>query len=145
MRNKLIILLGVLIFMSCGKEKFDSTPSLKFQSVNTKDLHRQELLRFTFSFTDKEGDLGDSIYVEKIVPNCPASGFEQWYPIPSFPSSSNQSGEIAVTFGYNVTGYSDILGPRCTGDDTAVFRFVLRDEMGNTSDTVVSPPIIIYK
>ena len=145
MRNKLIILFGVLVLAGCGKEKFESTPGLKLHSVNTKDLHRQELLRFSFTFTDEEGDLQDSIYVEKLVPQCADSQFEQWYPLPAFPSTANQKGELTVTFGYNVTEYADVKGPRCFRNDTAIFRFVLRDKAGNTSDTAVSPPIVIYE
>lgn len=145
MRNYKVIFFGLLFLASCGKENFQSKPSLKFVSVNTKNLHRQDLIRFNLSFTDKEGDISDSILVIKTNPTCPSRGFQQWYPVPSFPSSTNQKGDITITMGYNVTGYSDVLGPICGHNDTATFSFVLRDLKGNLSDTATSPPIVIYQ
>lgn len=145
MRNYLIITIAVFILAGCGKDKFKPTPSLTFKSVNTTELHKEQLIRFTLEFTDKEGDVSDSILVQKIVPNCPASGFEQYFLMPSIPESGDLKGEIVFTIGYNVTGYYDVVGPRCSEEDTATFRFALRDKKGHMSDTVSSPKIIIYQ
>ena len=111
--------------------------------MNTTQLHNQQLIQFTLSFTDAEGDLTDSIYVQEVVPRCSNSNFDQLYPLPPFPTTKNQKGDINVTFGYNVTGYSSI-SPKCQANDTAVFRFVLKDKAQHASDTVSSPPIILY-
>lgn len=129
--------------MSCSKEKFSSTPSLKFKSVNTTSLRNQQLLQFTLSFTDAEGDLTDSIFVQEVVPDCAFSNFSTLYPLPVFPTTKNQTGDLTVTFGYNVSGYATV-APKCTQSDTAVFRFVLRDRANHASDTVSSPKIILY-
>jgi len=140
------ILFSILLLVlstSCNKDKFSTTPSLKFKSVNTTQLHNQELLRFTLSFTDKEGDLTDSIFVQEIVPKCSNSNFDGLFALPAFPTTKDQKGDINVTFGYNVSGYSSI-SPKCQKNDTAVFRFVLRDNAHNASDTVSSPPVILY-
>ncbi len=147
MRNYLIITIALFLISGCGKTKFEPTPTLTFKSVNTTDLHREQLIRFTLSFTDKEGDISDSIFVQKVVPNCPATSFEQYFPMPSVPEAGDMKGEITFTLGYNMSGsgYYDVLGPQCNMNDTATFRFALKDKKGHVSDTVNSPKVIIYQ
>lgn len=115
-------------------------PSLKYKDVNTKQLHSGETLRFTLSFTDAEGDVvaDSSLFVKKVVAKCAASNFGQYYVIPTFPTGKNQSGELIVTYSYN-----DV-SPKCNKNDTATFKFILRDKAKNKSDTAVSDQIIIY-
>ena len=64
MRYTVLFSILILFTTSCTKDKFSSTPSLKFKSVNTTELHNQQLLTFTLSFTDAEGDLTDSVFVQ---------------------------------------------------------------------------------
>lgn len=144
MRYPLILtLVASLILTSCSKDKFNTKPSIKLESVNTTNLHAGEQLQFTISFTDKEGDVSNTMYVEKIEPTCPGSSFKQDYVVPEFPATKNQKGEITVTFGYNISGLSNI-SPKCMRNDTAVFRFALTDKGMNVSDTIESQPIILY-
>lgn len=141
------ILFSIILFSlmtGCTKDKFKTIPDLKFSSVNTTELRTGQILRFTLAFTDAEGDISDSIFVEKVVSDCPASSFAQWYPLPSFPTTTNQKGDLIVTFGYNADPYPSI-SPQCGRTETAVFKFALRDKAKNISDTISSPPIsIIY-
>ena len=142
MRYKILISIFVLFLFSCKKDKYTTAPQLKYKSVNTKTLQRGETLQITLSFTDAEGDLTDSMTVQKIVKACPDrsnSSFTQLYKIPTFPTSKNQSGNIVVTYSYN-----DI-NPICNRNDTAVFKFVLKDQAKNKSDTAVSDPIVIIQ
>jgi hypothetical protein len=142
------ILISIFLFAilsGCNKDKFNTVPSLKFTSVNTTELRAGQLIQFTLSFTDAEGDLSDSVFVQKLVPNCEQSGFaKQLYALPSFPTSKDQQGDLVITFGYNASPYTDVKAPRCSQNDTAVFRFALRDKANHVSDTISSPPIIIY-
>lgn len=135
----LISLFLVVLFAGCKKDNFSTTPSLKFESVNTKELQRQQSIRFTLSFTDAEGDLSDTLVISKIASNCVNSNFiNAKYALPPFPSGKNQKGEIVVTYSYN-----DV-SPKCPQkNDTAVFKFVLKDKAQNVSDTISSPQIII--
>ncbi|MEO8412169.1 MAG: hypothetical protein ABI472_00860 [Ginsengibacter sp.] len=148
MRYTLLFSILLLLFMSCNKDKFSSTPSLKFTSVNTTQLHNQQLIQFTLSFTDSEGDIlnnDSALYIQQVVPDCLASNTDSYYPLPDFPTTKNQKGDIIVTFSYNsVVGYTSLLTPQCQKNDTAVFRFALRDQAKHVSDTVSSPPIILY-
>lgn len=127
----------------CGKEETGDTPLLKLEDVNTLGVPRNSLLRFTFSFNS--GFPADSLYIQKIVPDCPDTEFDVFINVPEYPSSSKK-GSIEVTFVNGFSDqYTDLRSPLCGEDDTATFRFVLRDTEGNISDTVVSPQIVIFK
>ena len=145
MRNTIVIALFALLFIGCKKEKFTTKPQLTFKSINTKVLDRRQIIVFTLSYTDLEGDLQDSIYVEKIEPTCPLSGFNSKYLIPTFPSSRNSEGDIQVSFGYNVENYPLIKAPQCGRNDTCYFRFALKDKAQNVSDTIKSDVFVIIK
>ncbi len=134
------VLFSILLFaivMGCSKDKFKSTPSLKFKSVNTRVLQNGQAIQFTLSFTDAEGDLNDSLYIEKMEPTCAGSNFTDRYVIPEFPTSKNEKGDLIVTFDYSY------ISPKCERNDTAVFRFAIKDKANHLSDTVSSPPIIL--
>ncbi|HVZ95597.1 MAG TPA: hypothetical protein VG847_01900 [Chitinophagaceae bacterium] len=143
MRHTLLIAILLLFLGSCTKDKFSSTPSLKFKSVNTTNLYNQGVITFTMHFTDAEGDLTDSIFMDEMVANCPASDVSGAFALPSFPATKNVQGDITVTLGYNRSDYLSI-SPQCQENDTAVFRFALRDKALHISDTVSSPVIIIH-
>ena len=148
MRYTILFLLLFLIFsISCNKQKFSTTPSLRFKSVNTRELHNQQILRFTLSYTDAEGDLTDAdktkIYVQEIVPACANSNFIDSFPLPSFPATKDAKGDIDITFGYNTSGYTPI-SPQCQKNDTAIFRFALKDNAQHISDTISSPSVILF-
>ncbi len=132
------------MFSACKKDKFATTPSLKFKSVNTTKLQTGQQIQFVLSFTDAEGDLTNKVFVQEIVPNCSLSSFQDTYQVPSFPTSKDQKGDITVVFGYNSSNTSlSNISPKCMRNDTAVFRFALTDAAMHTSDTVSSPPIIL--
>jgi hypothetical protein len=145
MRHTLLFSIFLLVLStSCNKDKFSTTPSLKYESENIRTVQSGQVLKFTLSFTDKEGDLTDSITVDEVVPNCSLSNNTQAYPLPSFPTSKNQKGEIVVTLFYNANGFNTLISPQCLNqNDTAVFKFVLKDKAQHSSDTASSPPIII--
>lgn len=145
MRYTILFSISILMLVSCKKDKYKTIPTLKFESVNTRELRFGNILKFTLSFTDKEGDLTDSIYIEKFEPKCANSGYNELRALPAFSTSKNQNGEIVVSYGYRVSGFPLIKEPQCGRNDTAVFRFVLKDKAQNKSDTIVSPTIVIYK
>ena len=143
MRYTIIFSIFALLICGCKKDKYTTVPQLKYKSVNTKQLHRGETLVFTLSFTDKEGDLTDKVIFRKVNRPCvndPSGGFiDSSNVVPTFPTGKNQSGELIITLTYN-----DV-NPQCSPrNDTAIFKFVLRDKALNKSDTAVSDQIIIY-
>ena len=140
MRYTLLFSILILLLASCNKNKFNTVQSLKFKSVNTTFLKPGQTLRFTLAFTDLEGDLTDTIFVMKREPKCANSNFTAPYLLPAFPTSKNQEGEIVVSFAQSY------IPPQCPGkNDTAVFKFVLRDKALHKSDTAVSSTIVISR
>ena len=137
----------IIILAGCSKDKFGTTPTLKFKSVNTTQIHSGSLLIFTLTFTDAEGDISDSLYAETIVPNCKESERSQSFPVPVFPTTKNDKGDLTVIFRYNASDPSYFnFSPQCQMNDTTVFRFALTDKANHTSDTISSPPIVfIYQ
>lgn len=135
--------MALLLLMGCGKDKVGDKPELKLEKISSTQVPINSLLRFTFSFSSAIA--ADSIYVEKIVPDCTDTEFEDVFNVPEYPSSVNK-GEVEVTFVNGVAdGYIGLLSPQCGQNDTAVFRFVLRDIKGNVSDTLTTQPIVIYE
>ena len=146
MRNTILIAVVCFIFSGCKKENYSSTPQLKYESVNTSELAPDQIIKFSLSFTDAEGDVIDTMYVEKVSLNCPASDFSERDPIPNFPTNKNLKGNLLISYsnGINNTGYTTVAS-RCDYNDSCYFRFMMKDRANNKSDTVNSGIIVIYK
>jgi len=144
MRNTIIIAIVSLFFLGCKKDTYSTIPTLTYKSVNTTKLYRDQIIEFNLDFTDSEGDVIDTMYVQKVSLNCAASNFFDRSPIPRFPTTKNLSGEILVSYsnGINNPGYFTIAS-RCNYNDTCYFRFMLKDQAGNKSDTAKSEVIVI--
>ncbi len=142
MRNYLFISIVLFIFLAgCGKNKVGDKPMLKLDRVNTHDVPRNSYLRFSFTFTS--GVVADSIFVDKIVPDCSDTEFSSWFKVPSYPTVDEGSMELTFVNGFSDT-YVDLRSPLCGAEDSATFKFVLKDINGKVSDTVTSPVIVIY-
>ena len=137
-----ILLLAIL--SGCQKDKYKTTPSLTFKSVSSTQVPKGSVVQFTLTFTDAEGDVSGSVFIQKDEPTCTLSSFTETDSIPSFPSTKNQKGDIVLTFGNNSGTAIEDISPQCQRNDTAVFRFAIKDKANHVSDTVSSPPIIIY-
>lgn len=146
MRNTIIIAIVSLLYLGCKKETFSTAPTLTYKSVNTTQLYPNQVIEFSLSFTDAEGDVIDTMYIQKVSLNCAASNFFDRSRIPTFPTTKNLSGDLRVSYsnGINNPGYITIAS-RCDYNDTCYFRFMLKDQQNNKSDTVKSDIIVIYK
>jgi hypothetical protein len=137
-------LLLTVLFLSCGKDTFQSKPQLFLKKVNSTLIPAGFPLEVTMRLTDKEGDFYDTIWVKKQTTRCALSDFEDSlkYRFPyDAPRTVNFDGEVKMTFDY----YIDALQPECSRADTVVFSFWMKDAKGNHSDTVRTPSIIIEK
>jgi hypothetical protein len=134
----------IVIFTGCKKKDAGASPTLKFKSVSATELRSGDMIEFTLSFTGGSTSGTDTVTVEKLVPYCFSSSFVEKYPLPSYPVTKGQNGEITVTYGYNASSSYQNIAPQCQKNDTAVFRFSLKDNAQHVSDTVSSPTIIIY-
>ena len=143
MRKSIPFLLLLFLMIGCGKDGMQSRPTLKVNSISGNIVPAGTDLEVRLQLTDLEGDFLDTIWIRKTTSSCTRSNFtdSSLYQIPSdLPRTKNFSGELILTLNYSV-----VLQPRCFKNDTATFRFWVKDEKGNKSDTAKTAPIIILK
>ena len=58
----------------CSKDKYTTKPKLELNSVNGSEFPNQSLLSFKFTVTDKEGDIQDTMWIQKISYSCSDTG-----------------------------------------------------------------------
>ncbi|HYF33591.1 MAG TPA: hypothetical protein VD993_20845 [Chitinophagaceae bacterium] len=139
------------IAVACDKNKFQTKPTLTLKAMNGDIIPAGASLILDFEFTDKEGDVSDSIFVFKTRINKVKTATVRdnfALPVPEFPK--NTKGEVQVTLDHSFYLVSAIQPPKdqATGkfhDDTLMLRFVLRDRAGNASDTTSVGPIIVLR
>jgi hypothetical protein len=144
MRNTILIAVVCFAFFGCKKETYSTTPELTYKSVNTTFLFPDQIIKFSLTVTDAEGDIIDTLYVQKVSLNCVASNFSETVPLPKFPTSKNVKADVLVSYsnGINNPGYTTIAS-RCGYNDSCYFRFMLKDKANNKSDTVRSETIVV--
>jgi len=147
-----IAVIIVLTIIACGKDRFQTVPQLRLKSRNTDVVALNGSLRLNVEFTDKEGDVSDSLWIIRQRLNVrgqiqlPASP----YKIAEFPTTDK--GEFEITLAYQfglVFGLSPI---RITGSnpirneiDTLRLKIVARDKAGNKSDTLVVDNVYVTR
>lgn len=155
MRAKLLLLfLFAGILSGCKKDKYQTKPQLKIKDISVGTITTSNgtgsAVQIDFEVTDKEGDVEDSIFIQKVdaagIP-CPGNSIlsNLDYKIPDYPNSTNQKVLFRVRFStLNIDGYALLGGAACPPrKDTSFFRFVVRDKAGNKSDTLVTKPIAL--
>lgn len=144
----------LLVMLACGKDKPETKPSIKIKSISGNIVPVNGNLNITLEFSDKEGDVNDSLFLKKIRLNTipPVSGItirDSFYlMIPDFPAKSN--GDIELRLGYqDVISASnppvDPTDPAKKVSDTIIMKFALQDKGGNTSDTIETEKIVILR
>ena len=153
MKIKLLAaVLIVLVFVTCSKDTYNTKPTLKFESVNATEFPQNSILEFKLTCTDKEGDVVDTIWVQRVskVSACDYLSTTDSFLIPNFKPPKNVKADFILTYGYpsNPVG-ADM--PACYNSssisttDTSYFRFWMSDEANHTSDTVQSPDLVFLK
>ncbi len=135
------------LIAGCSKNKYTTQPQLSLKSVSRTVVAKGQTLSFNIEFTDKEGDVQDSMWIQKVSKVCPTSPIANFtinFQVPNFPSTKNLKGNFDINFINNVTGTGYYYITGCGNvPDTCYFRFVLKDLAGHTSDTLVSPNIVL--
>ena len=141
----LITLISFCVLVGCSKDKYTAKPQLKYKSVNTKVLNRNETLTFVLEVTDAEGDIQDSIWVQEVPRNC-SGGFTSKYKMPDFTAVKNLKGEINICYSYGVNLGCPTITSTCQNqNDSATFKFWIQDKAKNISDTISSAEVVIIK
>lgn len=148
MRTKILVAFIAFCFLnSCSKDKYTTSPQLQYKGVNTKVLNRNQTLTFTLEVTDAQGDLQDSIWVQEVPRNCPEGGFITKYKMPEITSQKNFKGEVNICYAYGINLGCPAIQPTCPNNknDSATFRFWIRDAAQNVSDTISSDEVVIIQ
>mgnify|MGYP003580306478 CR=1 FL=1 len=143
----------VLAMLACSKDKFQTVPSLKVKSISTEVVPLNGSLRVTLEYTDKEGDVHDSIWVKKQRLNrrvTPTIRDSILYKIPDYPDKTK--GEFQITLDYQsilsaIAPLNSIPAttPPSKQSDTLNVKFAVRDKAGHISDSVSIGTIVVRR
>jgi hypothetical protein len=152
--KKLIITGFVLIVLiACNKDKYQTKPQISLKSVSSDVVPNGGDLNVALSYTDKEGDISDTLTILKIRLNqtvVPTLRDTIQYKIPDFPNYDK--GEIDIDMNYQNDLVSAATPPPIQGSnpsvpqpDTLLLKFWIRDKGGHTSDTVTTGKIVVIR
>ncbi len=144
-------LIIVLIVIACSKDKFQTKPSLTLKSISGKTVPVNGDMRIELDYTDKEGDIvSDTVQFIKTRNNqrkVPVKIDTLNFILPDFPKRS--SGVFEVNLTYQAFLIAAENPPSLPGgnreSDSLTFRFILKDNASNVSDTVVISDIVIER
>ena len=149
-RTHVLIILALFAVVSCGKNKYTTKPQITIKSVSPAEMTRDNLLSIVLEFTDKEGDITDTIYIVKQILNENQKGTAQEFlnlsvKLPFYPKAIQ--GEMEVRFARRIGFGVPLLGdPLTIQNDTVIFHLAVKDATGNWSDTLTTPnPIVIIR
>lgn len=151
MRSLIYVLALSTLIVACKKDKFQTKPSLKLKSISSNVIPVQGNLNVQFEFTDKEGDISDTIFVKKIRTNRVAvkTNLDSFaLTIPVIPNHNKGIIELNLTYHFHLVSAESPPSrgnPPNPEDDTLILKFALRDKAKNVSDTVTTEPIIIIR
>jgi hypothetical protein len=147
MKTKILVAAIVVIFLAaCGKDKYNTKPSLVFKSVSGDVVPIRGSLRFEFEVFDKEGDISDTFYIKKVRLNrrtTPTIRDSVKLRFPDVPDTKKGIIELNLTYDNYLTSAINPGNP--PENDTLLFKFVIRDKAKNVSDTFTSNPIVVLR
>jgi hypothetical protein len=147
-----IVILIIFGFITCSKDSYNTSPTLTFESVNATVFPQQSVVTFNLTCTDKEGDVVDTIWVQRISKVAACSGSVSGvdsFEIPDFNPPKNVKAEFEFTYTYAGAFPPNLkactIGNSQSADDTSYFRFWMHDKAQHVSDTVNSPDLVFLK
>jgi hypothetical protein len=154
MKYILYLCCPILIIIACNKDKFQTKPQLTLKSTSDKIIPPNGSFHVVFEFTDKEGDIGDSIFYKKVRVNVrttsPLTTDTIRYLLPkNLPNSTK--GDIDITIPYTdlVSAITPLTVPGSNPprleSDSLLLRFAISDNAKNHSDTVDIPGVVVQR
>jgi len=149
-RSHVLIFLALFAVVSCDKNKYTTKPQITIKSVSPAEWTRDNILSIVLEFTDKEGDITDSMYFVKQILNENQKGLPQEFQtsmikLPIYPKAIQ--GEMEIRFARRIGFGVPLMGdPLTAQNDTVIFHMAVSDRAGNWSDTLTTPnPIVIIR
>lgn len=147
-----VIALLALVTLACNKDKYQTKPSISVKSINGDFIPLNGTFVITLECTDKEGDVQDSLLVIKKRLNKRVVATIRdtiRYKLPAFPKSSKTLVQATLDYQSILSALSPPFipgsNPAQREVDTLVLRMSVRDNEGNTSDTINSPTIYVFR
>lgn len=149
--QKLVVFssLLLLILFACNKDKFNTIPTLEIKSVSPNPVPLNAPLTIELQYTDKEGDIADSIFIKKIrlnqrVVRTIRDSFA--LPLPG-DAPEKTKGTIKLTLDYNsyVISAENPGAPPNAVPDTLNIQIKLQDKAKNMSEIVETGPIVVLR
>ena len=149
----LIIFFGMI---ACGKDKFQTVPQLTLRSITPEApgvVEKGDPLRINIEYTDKEGDVSDSLFIlrQRLNKNKPVTSPISPYDIPTFPTIGKGEFEITLTYVFDLTVNLPAIPIPGSGTppkneiDTLRLKIVAKDKAGNKSDTLVVDNVYVIR
>jgi len=141
-------LLITLVINACSKDVNGGKPQLSFGNVSATTVSLNSVVTFNLVLKDAvTGTTKDTLYIARKFYTCPYISKDTSFAIiPSYNGVKNQKANIEYTFQYGSGGYYNgcinSIG-NVLRTDSLNYYFWIKDAFGNTSDTVVSPKIIL--
>lgn len=138
------------LFIACGKDKFETKPTIEIKSIGPNPVPINSSMVVELEYTDKEGDIQDSLFIRKIRINQKKVALtvrDSFYlPLPGDAPEKNK-GTIKLTLLYqdHLISAQNPGSPPNAAPDSLIFRFALRDKAKNTSDTVETGLIVVER
>ncbi|MEO7983989.1 MAG: hypothetical protein ABI688_07900 [Bacteroidota bacterium] len=142
----------VLLAVACGKDKFQTKPTISVKSINSDFVPLNGTFIITLDCTDKEGDVQDSVIIIKKRLNKRVVATIRdtiRYKFPAFPKNTRTQVQATLDYQSILSAQSPPFIPGSSPAqrevDTLILRLAVRDNAGNTSDTISSPTIYVYR
>jgi hypothetical protein len=140
----------LFLLIACSKDKFETIPQLKIKSVSSNEVDNSAPLTIKIEFTDKEGDVSDTLFMirQRLNVNGPKTLLPSPYKLPDFPKTTKGEFELNLDYSQDITFNLDpiyIPGAGKNEQDTMRLKFVAKDKGGNYSDTAVLEDIFVVR
>lgn len=133
---------AALLVTACDKEDFQTKPKIEIKSVTPDVVPVGGSLQVRLEFTDKEGDVDDSITVIRTRLNIrefDPKPYTLKFKIPTFPDKTRGEMDVTMLWATALTLQNPPLripGTNTFERDTLQLAFSVLDAAGNRSDTV---------
>jgi|CXWL01.1.fsa_nt_gi hypothetical protein len=141
-----------VIIIACNKDKFQTKPTIRVKSINGNFIPLNGTFVITLECTDKEGDVQDSVIIIKKRLNRRVVATLRdtlRYKFPVFPKNTRTQVQATLDYQSILSAFSPPFIPGSNPPqrelDTLILRMAVRDNAGNTSDTIESPTIYVYR
>ena len=145
-----IIIFGMI---GCDKgTKFETKPQLTLRSKTPEVVPVNGTLRLNIEYTDKEGDVSDSLFIvrQRLNVRGPIQLTPSPYDVPDFPHTDK--GEFEISLEYQIGLIFGLPPLRIPGSnpvkneiDTLRLKIVAKDKAGNKSDTLVVNNVYVIR